>query len=175
MPWGNTLQHLRLVPAALISLSAAGFAVSAYLTAAHFGGPPLTCAGIGGCDIVNSSRYAYFAGVPVALLGALLYVTLMGIAAAWAIRGWDERLVTAFWGLALAGALYAVYLTYVEIAIIDAVCVWCLTSAVIVSLCLALSSWALISAPSQDAASVQVSERSRRRRARGRNRQRSGA
>jgi len=161
MPWETTLQRTRLVPGALIALSAAGLAVSAYLSAAHFGGPPLTCGGIGGCDTVNSSRYAYFAGLPVALLGAFLYVTLMALAAAWVIRGWDERLMTAFWGLALAGALYALYLTYVELAIIDAVCVWCVTSALIVSACLGLSSWALLSAERPEAAPVQAPERRR--------------
>jgi len=139
----------RGLPLLLAALAAGGLAVSSYLTITHWGGTPLVCAGVGDCEYVNSSPYATLAGMPVSGLGGLLYAGLVVGAIAWSWRPADLRLPVGYWGMALAGFGYACYLTYVELYVLDAICVWCMTSAAILTLSLALSTAALLRAPSE--------------------------
>ena len=142
----------RGLPLLLAALAGWGLAVRAYLTITHWGGTPLACAGVGDCEYVNSSPYATLAGVPVSGLGGLLYAGLVLSALAWWWRPVDPRLPVVYWGIALAGFGYAGYLTYVELYVLDAVCVWCMTSAAILTLSLALSTAALLRAPAEPVA-----------------------
>ena len=134
----------RPLPLLLAALSLVGLGIASYLTVAHWGDQPIACGGVGDCNLVNSSEYATVAGLPVSALGGALYLGLALTAALWVRRARDDRLPVMYWGLALAGAGYALYLTYVELAILHAICVWCVTSAAILSVCLALSSWAVL-------------------------------
>jgi uncharacterized membrane protein len=118
--------------------------VSSYLTLTHWQGTPISCAGVGDCNYVNSSSYASLGGVPVSGFGAALYAGLLVTALLWWWRPEDVRPSVAYWGLALAGFGYAGYLTYVELYVLDAICVWCVVSATILTLSLALSTWALL-------------------------------
>ncbi|MQA74886.1 MAG: vitamin K epoxide reductase [Solirubrobacterales bacterium] len=107
-------------------LVAIGLAVAGYLTWVHYAGlDPVCVGGGGGCERVQSSTYADLGGVPVALLGlggyATIAVTLVG-------RVDSARLLGALLGL--VGFGFSAYLTYVELAVIDAVCQWCVASAV---------------------------------------------
>jgi uncharacterized membrane protein len=131
----------RDVPYALIALALTGLAISLYLVTTHYGDRPIACAGVGDCEAVNSSAYASIGGVPVSLLGVGLYASLAGLAAYWALDPSDDRRMVAYWGLALSGAGYAAYLTYVELEILHAICVWCVASAtlLVTSLVLATS------------------------------------
>jgi uncharacterized membrane protein len=135
------------MPRLLVALGLAGLAVSAYLVATHFGDQPIECGGVGDCNYVNSSEYASVGGVPVSLLGMGMYVALAATAAFWSLKPGDDKRMVAYWGLALAGAGYAAYLTYVELAILHAVCVYCVVSACILAVSLALSTWALFATP----------------------------
>ena len=115
---------------AMVALAAAGIAVAGYLTYVHYAGIAPVCAGgSGGCERVQASRWSELAGVPVALLGLVGYVLLLGAALA---RGEAARLAAA--GLALTGAGYSAYLTYVELFEIEAICQWCVVSAVLMAL-----------------------------------------
>src|SRR5690606_19694249 len=96
---------------------------------------------------VNSSEYASVGGVPVSALGAALYLAMTLTAVAWAARRDVEWLPVAYWGLALAGAGYAAYLTYVELAVLHAICVWCVTSAVLLAVSLVLGTIAVLHEP----------------------------
>jgi uncharacterized membrane protein len=112
--------------AALLAVVGAG--IAAYLTAVHFADQPIVCSSIGDCELVNSSEYAKLAGVPVAVLGLMAYVMLFAAAsAAWLRR--DGGLLIGAWGIALAGFGFSMYLTYVELYVLDAICVWCVGSA----------------------------------------------
>jgi hypothetical protein len=72
-----------LLPVAVV-LAAAGIGIAGYLTVVHYAHQPIACSSIGDCELVNSSKYAKLAGVPVAVLGLLSYVTmLLLVAAAW--------------------------------------------------------------------------------------------
>lgn len=118
---------------AMVALGLLGAAVSAYLTSVHYGGGLALCTGAGGCEQVQASRYAAVAGVPVALLGLGLYLTLLGLAVwrARAASATPEAIVLGLFGLSLAGVLYSAYLTYLELFVIHAICPWCVTSAVL--------------------------------------------
>ena len=149
------------LPFALVALGLAGLGISSYLVLTHYGKKPIACAGVGECNYVNSSEYASVGGVPVSLLGLGMYVCLTVAAVYWSSRPQDETRMVAYWGLALAGAAYAGYLTYVELEILHAICVWCVASAVVLTLSLLLSTAALFLVPEN--ADVDVQPRRRRR------------
>jgi uncharacterized membrane protein len=74
------------------------------------------------------------AGIPVAALGALAYALLLGVFAAEAVRpAWSSGLRLAAFGLTLTGVLYSAYLTYIEIAVLEAVCPFCVFSAAVMA------------------------------------------
>jgi uncharacterized membrane protein len=108
-------------------LAFAGVAVAGYLTWVHYAGLKPICVGGGGaCERVQSSEYALLFGVPVALLGLLAYTALLGTLALPQQLG---ESVAAL--LALTGAAFSVYLTWIELAELNAVCQWCVVSALL--------------------------------------------
>jgi len=111
-----------------------GLAIAGYLTAVRLTGGAPVCAIAHGCDVVQQSRYAEVAGVPVALLGLAGYGAIL---ASLARDGEGWRTATAF--LSLAGLGFSAWLTYVEIAILDAICIWCVASAACMAALAALS------------------------------------
>lgn len=109
------------------ALALAGIAVAGYLTWVHYSGLKPVCVGGGGaCERVQTSEYAELFGVPVALLGLGGYLAMLG---SLALPSDPGRTVAAF--VALAGAMFSAYLTYVELAVLHAVCQWCVASALI--------------------------------------------
>jgi uncharacterized membrane protein len=111
-------------------LALAGLGIAGYLTWVHYAGlQPLCVGGGGGCEKVQSSRWAELAGIPVAVLGLAGYLTIL---ATLAVRGELGSLLAAFF--ALVGAGFSAWLTYVELAKIHAICQWCVASAVIMAL-----------------------------------------
>lgn len=128
-------------------LGLAGLAISGYLVATHYGKQPIACAGVGDCEYVNSSKYASIGGVPVSLLGIGMYASLTAAALYWSRSAFSDKRMVAYWALALSGAGYAAYLTYVELDILHAICVWCVTSACVLTVSLALSTAALLWLP----------------------------
>ena len=127
---------------ASIAVGLAGLAIAGYLTIVHFAGGEPVCAIAHGCATVQKSAYAELAGVPVALLGLLGYVAIL---AALARDGERERTAAAF--LSLAGFGFSAWLTYVEVVELDAICIWCVGSAVCMTLLAGLSAARLLAAP----------------------------
>lgn len=133
-------------PDALLALAVVGTGVAAYLSwvAIDSEQKPF-CSGVGDCQAVQSSEFAEIGGIPIAVLGLGMYVTLLALVAArrfWpaaAEAGLDRPMASATFGVALSGALYSGYLTYLELFEIEAICAWCVTSAVIVTLIMVLS------------------------------------
>jgi uncharacterized membrane protein len=117
---------LRRVTAAL---AVVGIAIAGYLTWVHYAGlEPVCVGGGGGCERVQSSRWAELAGVPVAVLGLGGYIAIL---ASLALPEEPGSLVAAF--LSLVGFGFSAWLTYVELAKIDAICQWCVASAVVMT------------------------------------------
>jgi uncharacterized membrane protein len=117
-------------------LAALGVGVAGYLTYVHYAGIEPVCNIAHGCVKVQTSKYAELAGVPVAVLGLLGYVTIL---AALAVDGEPGRLVAAL--TALVGFGFSAYLTYRELFTIDAICQWCVASAVLMTGLAVVCTW----------------------------------
>lgn len=114
------------------ALSLAGIGVALYLTQLHYDGSDALCTGVGSCAKVNESAYATIGPVPVALLGLGAYATLLLLAVVTQARPANAAVASlGAFGTGLAGFAYSGYLTYVELFIIDAICPWCVVSAVL--------------------------------------------
>ena len=109
---------------ASIGVGLVGLAIAGYLTVVHYTGAEPVCAIAHGCATVQKSAYAQLAGVPVAGLGLLGYVAILG-----SLAGDGERARTATAALAFAGAGFSAWLTWVEVAELHAICAWCVASA----------------------------------------------
>jgi uncharacterized membrane protein len=116
---------------AMAAIAATGLVIAVYLTAIRMAGELPACGPIRGCEEVALSPYSTLAGIPVAALGAVYsaLLVLLGVAR-W--RTGDRRPVLAAYGLGLAGVVTVAYLTWLEVAVIGAVCVWCVGYAITV-------------------------------------------
>ncbi|MGD8865504.1 MAG: vitamin K epoxide reductase family protein [Anaerolineales bacterium] len=123
-----------------VVLSFFGLVDSIYLTWIKLTGSYVTCGPIGNCEAVNSSRYAEIAGIPIALIGIFGYLTIMAVVLL-EVRLPDLREVLrlAFFGFTLAGTIYSAYLTYIEIAVLNAICPYCIVSAVLMVILFGIS------------------------------------
>lgn len=116
-------------------LALGGLFVSLYLWLWKLGLMGALVCGTGGCEVVQTSRYAMFAGVPVALLGVIGYAAIFGVSVAglhgdWGTSRTPTRLIAILAGI---GVLFSAYLTYLEAYVIHAWCRWCVSSALIVT------------------------------------------
>jgi uncharacterized membrane protein len=121
-----TDQRLRI---AIGVLALIGIGVAGYLTYVHYEGLKVLCLSSGGCETVQASTFAKLDGVPVALLGLLGYIGIVGSVF---IRGELGRI--AGFAIALIGFGFSMYLTYRELFTIKAICQWCVSSAVLMTL-----------------------------------------
>lgn len=118
-----------LLSALIVLFAILGLGVSAYLLYEHYVAP-IACIS-SGCALVDASPYSEIFGVPLSILGlasysVILTLGLFSLGAPAARVGW---LFLGIFGLALTGGFFSVYLTYLELAVIHAVCPWCVTSA----------------------------------------------
>lgn len=118
-----TARRLRTLSACL---ALSGAAIAAYLSYARLGSVSIMCP-TSGCETVQRSAYSELAGVPVAYLGLVLYLVL----AATTLSGRRSALHLAA-ALVTAGVGFSAYLLAVQLAVIDAVCVWCVASDLVV-------------------------------------------
>ncbi len=126
---------------AVPALAVFGLAVSTYLAVLHFIGGLPPCLGYAGCAEVNTSVYAEIYGIPVAALGAVLYLGLLSVGLVrLRLRGllWGQATL-AFYGMTVAGAAFMAYLTGIEFLVLHAVCYWCLALALTTLLLLILA------------------------------------
>jgi uncharacterized membrane protein len=125
----------RALRIAAAALAIAGIAVATYITVADAGGGAPTClAGGHGCATVANSHYSRIAGINVAVFGIVGYVLLLAAAL---ISG-DLGRFGGFMG-SLIGFGFSAYLTYLELFVINAICQWCVASAVLMTLLLAVN------------------------------------
>jgi uncharacterized membrane protein len=92
------------------------------------------CSVTGGCELVNTSPYSEFVGIPVAAIGLLGYLIMFIVALAaiqprWLADRWPDVVLGLLSGVAVP---FSLYLTYVELFVLRAVCQWCLVSQVII-------------------------------------------
>jgi uncharacterized membrane protein len=122
---------------AFVTLTVIGLGVAGYLAYVETQAVAAVCGPVGDCNAVQSSPYARLFGVlPIGVLGVIGYVAIL-IAWLWG-RLRSDRLAEAapviVFGLTVFGVLFSVYLTFLEPFVIGAVCAWCLTSAIVMTL-----------------------------------------
>jgi len=110
----------------LAALDTVGLFIASYLTIVELpGGVPL-CGPIKGCEEVARSEYARIGGIPVAAFGVVLSVALLSLALAW----WKTDiygLLLGHYALSLVGVLFDGYFLHLQVFVIKAVCIWCLS------------------------------------------------
>jgi len=128
--------------AVMLVLIVVGLAVAGYLTYVETQSVAAVCGPVGDCNSVQTSSYAKLFGIlPVGLLGMIGYVAIL-IAWLWGRFGSDrlaDYAPIAAHGMTVFGVLFSLYLTFLEPFVIKAVCIWCLTSAVVMTLVMLLS------------------------------------
>ncbi|MSO44732.1 MAG: vitamin K epoxide reductase family protein [Thermoleophilia bacterium] len=115
--------------------------ITGYLSYERFSGGTPTCIIGGGCATVQSSRYAEIFGVSLSYLGLITYALILASAF---IPGFPGRLLAVVMGI--GGLLFSLWLLYAEIALIHALCPWCLASLVVMVFSLTVAVWRVISA-----------------------------
>ncbi|MEO9251114.1 MAG: vitamin K epoxide reductase family protein [Gemmatimonadaceae bacterium] len=120
----------------IAALALVGVFVALYLTMYKIGAIGHLACGFGSCERVNTSKWAIFAGAPVAIWGLGFYVVTLVAAVAGTSPGLVQRREISYLLLAMSatGVAFSAWLTYLELYVIDAICRYCVMSAVIVTL-----------------------------------------
>ncbi|WP_027004642.1 vitamin K epoxide reductase family protein [Conexibacter woesei] len=119
-----------------------GLGIAGYLVYVHYADINPICNIAHGCHKVQTSAYAKLAGIPVALLGLIGYVVILG---ALIFDGEIGRMIAAL--TALVGFGFSMYLTYRELFTIDAICQWCVGSAILMTGLAVVCTWRLLREP----------------------------
>jgi uncharacterized membrane protein len=121
----------------MLALNVVGLGVASYLTYVHYAGISPVCTAGGSCLKVQTSVYSELAGVPVALMGLIGYVAIL--LSLLAPENETSRFATV--AFTVVGFGFSAYLTYRELFSIHAVCEWCASSAVIMTVLMCLAIW----------------------------------
>jgi len=124
--------------AASLGLSLAAVAIASYLTVTHYSDPTaLACpdTGIVNCTLVTTSSWSVVFGVPLAVLGLVWAVVMTALTVPWAWRSATRWVDGARLAVSGAGAAMVLYLVYVELFRIGAICLWC-TAMHVTAVCL---------------------------------------
>ncbi len=120
-----------------------GFVVAGYLTYSEVTETPPVCGpAINGCHVVQASPYSKLFGVvPIGIVGLVGYTAILIGWAAWRLGSAPVKKasILAIWVVCFFGVLFSAYLTYLELGVIAATCVWCILSAVLMMLLLWVS------------------------------------
>lgn len=123
-----------------VVLAIIGLLDSIYLVWVKYTDQYALCGPIGNCESVNTSQYSEIYGIPIALLGAGAYFVVIVLLLLEdrneLIHEYSPMLV---FGISLIGVIYSIYLTYIEIAVLRAICPYCVISAIVLVLLLVLS------------------------------------
>jgi uncharacterized membrane protein len=121
----------------MIALTLIGVGIASYVTYVHYAGIRPACTAGESCTKVQTSIYSELAGVPVALIGLIGYIAIL----ATLLAPESERTRFATLALTLGGFGFSAYLTYRELFSIHAICEWCVTSAIVMTILMLLSAW----------------------------------
>ena len=113
---------------ASLVLAVVGLALSAYLSYVHYNLDALVC-GTGSCELVQTSEYSEMFGIPIAIFGVVMFIVVIAGIILRELRPETADLVsTGILVILLTAILYWIYLTYLEINVIHAICQWCVAS-----------------------------------------------
>jgi uncharacterized membrane protein len=143
---GDNDRRLRL---AAIVLALVGLGIASYLTYVHYEDIHPVC-GLGGdCVKVQTSEWSKLAGIPVAVLGLVAYATIL---VSLFVPGEEALIAGAL--TALVGFGFSAYLTYRELFTIDAICPWCVASAIVMTLLAIVTTTRLVLSPSDERGAI---------------------
>ena len=132
-----------------ITLAVLGTLVSIYMTIFKLTENQKMCLGNGGCSVVNSSSYSEVSGIPVALVGVGGYLAILAfLFLENRFKFFEQNGTLIVFGLSLIGFLFTLYLIYVELALIHALCPFCITSQITMTILFILSVIRLVRQPS---------------------------
>jgi uncharacterized membrane protein len=138
-PQPNPLQRtIKKYSIAFLLVSLLGMLDAGYLTVKHYTGAYIPCNILDGCNAVAQSEYSAILGIPVALLGVVFYVTVFILSMA-LLDSKNEKLIKYILLFAISGFVVSLFLTYLQVFVIKALCIYCLVSAVNTVVLLALS------------------------------------
>lgn len=129
----------RRLGTALVAVCVLGLGVAGYLAWHKLFGGTLSCVAGHGCQVVQKSKYAVFAGMPVPYIGFIGWIVVL---ASMLVPGDIGRGLTA--ALTTFGFFFTLYLTYLELFVIEAICPWCVTNGVLMTIAAALAVWRLL-------------------------------
>ncbi len=133
-----------------IGLSVLGSLVSIYMTIYKLTENNSMCLGSGDCSTVNASPYSQVYGIPVAFVGVLGYLSILALLLLEnRYRFLQENGTLAIFGLALVGFIFTLYLVYLELYVIEAICPFCVTSQITMTILFALSVVRLVRQPAK--------------------------
>jgi uncharacterized membrane protein len=131
-----------------VALAVLGLLVSIYMTIYKVTSNNAMCLGSGDCSTVNASRYSEVNGIPVAVFGVLGYLAILATHYFEnRNRFFKQNSTLMIFGMALTGFLFTVWLIYVEVAILKALCPFCVTSQTAMTLMFMIAVMRLIRQP----------------------------
>jgi len=135
------------------ALCGLGIVVAGYLVTKRFTGGSLACTRWAQCDVVNNSVYSQIHGVPISGIGLAGYLVLLALAfaAMWTEGRTQRQILLLSFVLSLGGVGFSAYLTYLEIYVIEALCAWCVASAIVITVLAIVAGFAIRLAPQQEA------------------------
>ncbi len=113
-----------------------GLGIGVYLSSAALSHSDAMCGPIGDCLSVQASPYSKMLGIPMSMWGVVFY---LGILFLWAMQRlrtghWGQRATLGLLAFSIFGVMFSIYLTSLELFVIHAVCIWCISSAVLATL-----------------------------------------
>lgn len=123
----SAVRH-RWVAPVTFALAIAGAGVSGYLTIVHYTSSKLLACvstGVINCERVTTSAQSEVFGIPVALLGLLWFVAMVGLCSPWAWRSPARWVSIARQAAVWSGMAFVLWLVYAELFVIRAICLWC--------------------------------------------------
>jgi uncharacterized membrane protein len=134
----------------LLVLAVIGLGIASYLTYVHYSGIKPACTAGESCTKVQTSVYSKLAGVPVALIGLLGYIAI--VISLLAPENESTRLATM--AFTIVGFGFSAYLTYRELFTIDAICPWCVASAIVMTLLAVVTTARLVLSPNDERGAI---------------------
>lgn len=123
------------------ALALGGIFIAIYLTLYKLGVIGELSCSFGSCETVNTSRWAVFLGFPVAAWGVFFYLDVFALALVGTLSRFENSPIVS-WLLVVwsaVGLVFSAWLTYLELAVIHAICIWCVVSAALVTAIFVLS------------------------------------
>lgn len=111
-----------------LALAFIGIADAGYLTIEHLRGIAPACTILEGCDVVTSSVYAEFFGIPTAAFGLVYYLT-QSVLLLLVIDTKRRLPLLLFCGASIAGLLFSLWFVYLQLFVLHAICIYCMGSA----------------------------------------------